>query len=215
MARRLLVPLAAAALVLGVAGCGDGEPEPRKTDLIDLGSSDGGGEQPSDGGGEPSDGGGDESVNAAPDIPAPDPADFPGMDENTEQGAMQALRFYIAMVYWAHQTGDIGDLDSLADEGCVECAEFEMHVSDLAAKAQLWEGLEIRDIELVSYESESYDAEIVYGFVLGEHVEYGDADGVREVAPEVSMLSSAVMAWENDAWTILGLHVTEDDDAGT
>lgn len=55
---------------------------------------------PSDAGGqEPSDRSSvdEEPTAQAPDIPAPDPADFTGMDENTPKGAEQAYRYYIAL----------------------------------------------------------------------------------------------------------------------
>ena len=211
MARRILVPLAAAALVLGAAGCGPDEPEPRKTDLIDLSGddpSDGGGEQPSDGGGgEPSDGGGEEPVNAAPDIPAPDPADYSGMEENTEQGAMHALRYYMAVTYWAHQSGDAASLDTLSDEECVTCSELVAEVGELKEGGQLWEGGEVRDIELLSFDSESYDAEIGYAFSLGEHTEFSISEGGRVVVPETEMLAAAVMDWRGGGWVIRGLQV--------
>ena len=113
MSRRLLAAVAVTALTLGLASCGDGgenavtTPPPK----IDIGQSDDGGAEPSDdGGAEQSDsegaGEGEDSPAAAPDIPAPDPADYPGMDQETPEGAEQAFKLFWAVILWAHQTGD-------------------------------------------------------------------------------------------------------------
>src|SRR5699024_10334539 len=124
MPRRLLPALATLGLVLGLAACGDGGDGPVTTPPPDLGNgaSDGGGSQgdPSDGGGEtePDDGETEETEVAAPDVPAPDPADYPGMDEETPEGAEQAFRYYIAVVYWGYQTGDTETLETLHTENC-------------------------------------------------------------------------------------------------
>ena len=93
MPRRLLSAAAACTLLLGLAACGEGGDGPVTTPppTIDIsGPSDGGGDD-----GAASDGGGDDaSPSAAPEVPAPDPADYPGMDENTPEGAEQAFRYY-------------------------------------------------------------------------------------------------------------------------
>src|SRR5699024_3756122 len=108
MPRRLLSAAAAGALLLGIAACGDQTDEPVTTapPSIDVAGprDDGGDSSPSDGGGSEA----TEPTAQAPDIPPPDPADFAGMDEHTEEGAEQAFRYYIAVSVWAHQTGDTG-----------------------------------------------------------------------------------------------------------
>src|SRR5690625_6346354 len=85
MPRRILPALAAAVLALGAAACGHGGDGPVTTPPPALGSdaSDGGGSDP-----DPSDGGGaetEEPTAAAPDIPAPDPADYPRPEEHTSE----------------------------------------------------------------------------------------------------------------------------------
>src|SRR5699024_1215455 len=92
MSRRLLSAVAVAALTVGLAACGGGDDEadepPPQIDISTSDASDGGGDP------APSDGGGDEAGQTgqpeptadAPDIPAPDPADYAGMDEQTPEG---------------------------------------------------------------------------------------------------------------------------------
>src|SRR5699024_991459 len=80
MPRRILPALAAAVLALRAAACGHGGDGPVTTPPPALGSDagDGGGSDP-----DPSDGGGaetEEPTAAAPDIPAPDPADYPSSE---------------------------------------------------------------------------------------------------------------------------------------
>ena len=76
MPRRLLSAAAACTLLLGLAACGEGVDGPVTTPppSIDIsGPSDWGGDD-----GAASDGGGDDtSPSAAPEVPAPDPADYP------------------------------------------------------------------------------------------------------------------------------------------
>src|SRR5690625_5350400 len=126
MPRRILPSLAAAVLALGAAACGNVRDAPVTTPAPALGSnaSDGGGSDP-----DPSDGGGaetEEPTAAAPDNPAPEPADYPGMDEETPEGAEQALRYYIAVVYWGYQTGDTETLE-----------RSEEHTSELQSRGHL------------------------------------------------------------------------------
>src|SRR5690625_1958241 len=123
MPRQILPSLAAAVLALGAAACGNGADGPVTTPPPALRSdaSDGGGSDP-----DPSDGGGaetEEPTAAAPDIPAPDPADYPGMNEETPEGAEQALRYYIAVMYWSYQTRDANELEKLHTDTCERCLE--------------------------------------------------------------------------------------------
>lgn len=117
MRRRLLAATATAALSLGLVACGDDSEGPvtEAPPSLGIGGSDGGGA--SDDGGEASDGGGSddggdatgsEGENSAAEeagIPAPDPADYPGMDENTAEGAEQFTRYFIAVMTWGYQSG--------------------------------------------------------------------------------------------------------------
>ena len=209
MARRLLVPLAAAALVLGAAGCGPDEPEPRKTDLIDLSGddpSDGGGAEPSDGGGgEPSDGGGGEPVNAAPDIPAPDPADFPGMDENTEQGAISALRYYVAVSVWANQTGDDSKFSSLEADSCNSCENFYADIEKMREFNQYWEEVSIEELSYWKSESDEFGHEVTYQYVLPPHSRPDLETGEPVDVPAIEYIVVAGMTWDGGKWLVSDL----------
>lgn len=221
MARHLLVPLAAAALVLGAAGCSDGAPEPRETELIDLSGdapSDGGGEQPSDGGGgEPSDGGGDEPsdggeeepVSAAPDIPPPDQADYPESVESSHKGAMQFSEYFVAVVYWSLAVGDSSLVSEMSTVYCTSCDQVEEAVAEAVEAGDLLAPVDIAPVETRSYPSQNYDIEVAYFYDIRESGA-GSSDSTGEYAPYRALVG---VVWIDDAWRVAGLVIEEDGEA--
>lgn len=208
MHRRILAPVAAAALAFGLVACGDTGggtvTTPPPSINIDGGSDDGSAE-PSDGGSGASDGGG-ESPAAAPVIPAPDPADYPGMDQNTPEGAEQAFRYYIAVVYWAHATGDTEATSSLYSETCGSCSELANDINKLRTEGELWGAASITDVGIDSHESENFDTEISYGFTLGPHERPGDAV-THDASAETKMTAIAGLDWNGSAWKVGGMQI--------
>ena len=172
---------------------------------IDIsGSSDGGGDD-----GAASDGGGDDaSPSAAPDVPAPDPADYPGMDENTNEGAVQAFRFYIATVYQAHSTGDSAPLAGMYRETCESCAGLEQDVQELEQGDDLWPATTIVDVWSDPYESESFDVEVSYGFRLSTD---GRSNGGGDSGDPTAMTAIAGMDWEDGRWVVGGMQIGESE----
>lgn len=208
MSRRLLSAAAATALLLGLAACDDGKEGPATTapPSIDIGA-------PSDGGGsmEPSDGGGTETDTAepsasAPDIPAPDPADFAGMDEHTPEGAEQAFRYYIAVSMWAHQTGDDANLLTLQTDSCEGCKEFNSDLTRLKEIDSYWSEFEITDVKITPHESENFDFEIGYSFSIPEHTRPDPETGqpVQQGRTEYTVVGG--MKWASAEWVIGGLN---------
>ncbi|MFQ6486096.1 DUF6318 family protein [Brachybacterium epidermidis] len=214
MHRRILASAAAAALTFGLVSCGDeGEngtvttPPPS----VSVGGSDGGGDAPSDDGGstdgdgnDASDGGGD-STAAAPDIPAPDPADYPGMDQNTPEGAEQAFRYYVAVSMWSHQTGDTDLLTSLESDGCSGCAEFNGDLPKLRQSGRYWGEAEITDVDIMSIDGKVYDFEVGYLFILGSHSEpdLGSNGDIQVNETEYDAIGG--MMWSGNHWEVAGV----------
>ena len=204
MPRRLLSAAAACTLLLGLAACGEGGDGPVTTPppSIDIsGSSDGGGDD-----GAASDGGGDEaSPSAAPDVPAPDPADYPGMDENTPEGAEQAFRYYIAVSMWTHRTGDDKVLRSLEGQGCTGCAELNSDLPKLQEAGSYWGEYSLKDDQIEVYPGDNFDQEVSYSFILSEHLEPDvEAGGSKQVS-ETEYVTTGGMVWSNDMWIVEGL----------
>ncbi|MCT1996866.1 DUF6318 family protein [Brachybacterium muris] len=168
------------------------------------GGSDNGGAGPSDGGSDASDGGGDSPV-AAPDIPAPDPADYPGMDQNTPEGAEQAFKYYIAVSMWSHQVGDDSLLRTLEVEDCGSCDEFNGELPGLIEHGDTWSEFDITDVSSNAHPSESFDFEIGYMFSIGEHSRPNYDTGGREDTPVVEYVTIGAMNNVGGKWVVAGV----------
>lgn len=103
-----------------------------------------------------------------PDVPKPDPADFPGKDEQTEEGAQQAVRYYWAMLHWGYQSGESEDFDKLFSGDCKNCALNSEEIANSEGDREWWKTHELIAGELISVKSESFDYEIRYTFTLEE-----------------------------------------------
>lgn len=197
MPRRLLSAAAVCTLVLGLAACGEGgkgtvtDPPPS----IDI-------SMPSDGGGEPSDGGGDGEPTAAPDVPAPDPADYPGIDEKTAEGAEQFTRYFFALMIWGYQTGESEELESLYSETCGIC---EANVENIRAYGQegvAWteasiDGITTSPLDVVA---EEFDRAVHYEAVVGEHDEPDVQSGEYESVPALTYTLQLGLRWTSEGW---------------
>lgn len=211
MHRRILASAAAAALTFALAACGDeGEngtvttPPPS----VSVDGSDGVGDAPSDDGSstdgdgnDASDGGGD-STAAAPDIPAPDPADYPGMDQNTPEGAEQAFRYYVAKMTWAYQTGGHAELTEQHSSTCNTCRANADAIRKNAEKGQYWGPTLIEEGKSAVLESENFDAEVGYEFHLSAHTEPSEDGRSPEEHPRTKYTAVAGMNWEHGSWKI-------------
>lgn len=202
MLRRLLCAVSTGLLALALAACGEGGDGPVTTPPPDLGlgSDDGGAAD-----GAASDGGGAATAEA-PDIPAPDPADFAGMDDNTPEGAEQAFRYYIATLMWARQTGDSSGLEELSGAECDECAEIIGEVEDDTTDGETWSRTTLTDQGSKVYESENYDHEIGYIYLVGEHTEPAGS-GDSEAVAEQAYTAIAGLGWRENRWFVDGLSI--------
>lgn len=196
MTRRLLTASAAAALALGLAACGDDTggtiTDPPATVAVDT--SDNGGDQPSDGGG---------STEAAPDIPAPDPADYPGMDKETDEGAEQAFKFYFDTLFWGYQSGLSGPLDGLASSECSTCADASAEVDSYKESGRYWSEVQNEEVKLESNRADNDIVEVDYGFVVPPHTEpSSDSNDSRADIPKTIYGASGAIKWIDGAWQI-------------
>ena len=215
MSRRLLAAVAAAALTAGLSACGEGGDGPVTTPppKVDVGqgdgASDGGGDSPSDGGGEADDGG---STEASPDIPAPDPADFPGMDEQTPEGAEQAFKYFWAVAIWGHQTGDAGPLREVSSEDCEPCAEMRKDIEEIGDKRAYWSSTSVEDVTSNRNDPVG-DFEYVfsYTFTVAAHTEPSlDGESSSEI-PERKMGAAGALVWDGDRWKVADVSSAEAD----
>ncbi|WP_394214381.1 DUF6318 family protein [Brachybacterium vulturis] len=211
MPRRLLSAAATGALLLGLAACGDETDGPVTTPppSIDVaGPSDSGGDtEPSDGGGEAT----TEPTAEAPDIPPPDPADFAGMDEHTPEGAEQAFRYYIAVLYWGYQTGSPAELEALQGPSCSECNELLDEIKAIQDTGNYWVDVSISDKGSITSESDNYDIEVGYIYIVSEHTEQPVESGETTTVPADAWTARGGMYWIDDSWRVGGIDIAETD----
>ncbi|MDO5644545.1 MAG: DUF6318 family protein [Dermabacter sp.] len=127
-ARRLAAAVAIA--TLGLTACSK-EEEPEKSEIqIAQEKKFGPSGQPSDNGGADA-GNGDEGTEAVgfaippqnKGMASPDPVNYPGMDSESDEGAEQAMRFFIDARYYGYATGDTAPLESVSHKNCKPCLE--------------------------------------------------------------------------------------------
>ena len=201
---------ASAALMLALSACGGDEPPDNGLDgtVPDLStSSDNGGA--SDNGGTDntaaSDAGGDSgSDDLAASIPAPDPADYPGMDQNTPEGAEQAFKYYIAVLTWAHQTGDTELVSTLHSDDCSSCKGFEDFIENLKDSNTLWTEVSLTPGFSDVFEAENFDFEVGYIYTIERRSppEQGSNKPGERISVEVAAVGG--MNWSDDKWLVHG-----------
>lgn len=202
MRRRLAAPAALAVLTLGLAACagddGTGPVTEAPPTLIDNDDASDGGWGSDGGGSEASDGGG--STEAAPDIPAPDPDDYPGMDEETPEGAVQTLRYFWDGAFWGYQTGDNSIVVELSTEDCANCKELAQQIEDVGSEGLYWSEFDIELIDATYSDSlESYEHAATYSFEVSAHSEPGEDP---EEVPATVHTSAGGMLWNGESWQI-------------
>lgn len=196
-ARRFLTPLAAAALLCGAAACGDTAATPSAAPSASPTAA----PAPATSEAPPA-----TTAAPTPAIPKPDRADYPGMDQHTEDGAIQAYRYFWAMTIWAHQTGEVEELKSLHSEACVGCAENLESIEFMRSQGQFWVGgnlQELPDHPVSAYDSPLNEVEVGYDFIVRENTEPG-GDGSTAHSGAVFMQTVGGMNWENGAWVLSG-----------
>lgn len=201
MSQRFLSGMAVVALTMGLAACNGGSEGPVTTPPpeIDIGQSDGGGAEPSDGGGEA-----DGSTEAAPDIPAPDPADYPGMDEETPEGAEQAFKYFWAVAIGGFQGGDHRELALMSGESCKNCSALIGQLQDLKDRGEYWSGFTTAEVDLAAEDGgQDYDYIVEYSFVIPEHTEPSSDGGESEEWEAITYSARGGIVWDSGRWKVV------------
>ncbi|GAB2541919.1 DUF6318 family protein [Brachybacterium huguangmaarense] len=174
-------------LLLALTACGgDDEPAPTTPAASTTTPSESPAESPS-----PS--------TSAPAVAAPDPADYPGMDQQTEGGAKQSFRYFLATQIYAYQSGDTAPMDSVSAPGCAYCEQVRQSVSELRDSGTYWGPTEITDSYLSVQESTPTSTIVGYGYSAGEHTEnVGNPSATSE--PQEDYVAVAEMQWADGGW---------------
>ncbi|MDO5644547.1 MAG: DUF6318 family protein [Dermabacter sp.] len=204
-AKRLAAVVAIAAL--GLTACtADGEKESSGQGSDSGASSDAGGA--SDGGGI--DGGGNEEPDefAMPTeneaLQPPDPANYPGMELQNDEGAKQATRFFIDALYYGHATGDTVPLESVSTTDCTVCSEA---INKIHERTQTEESfivgyaIEIQELYLVTPDEAGLTT-VYYAFYEGP-TERRFKDRPSESHEGRNMHAFADLKFQDEGWRIV------------
>jgi hypothetical protein len=213
--RRFLSGCAAWALVTAVAACGpatnDEVAGAEPAEAAQPASSDGGGDadDPSDEGGEDKEeeAGAGSGQKDRPDVPKPDPDDYPGKDEHTAEGAEQAFRYFVAQMIWSYQTGDTEEWNSLYSDSCQSCGRDARGIDDLASDGLYWSRTPLEFIDTNSYDSKNFETEIVSIVSIGAHEEpiRGNTKTTKEPGGEYAI--GGGLDWSDGRWVLGGLEI--------
>lgn len=228
-AGRLGVVSVAAVLGLVLSSCGgdDAGAEPAGADAepsAEQPSPDGGVSEP-----EQSSGDGDETeepessptpVPASSDGPAqnwPEPEVPDEIYEETEEGALAALRYWFEADLYMELTGDSVPFESASDSGCEICdariGQFQ-HLYDVEEGWHVTEGASVVD-PVVSTVSQENEVSIIFTIREGELSEF-DRDGQLRVEGTENALSGleALLRFQNDRWQVRELYFPDEVGAG-
>jgi hypothetical protein len=194
--RRALSSLAVLALAAGLmVGCSDkDEPSPSA-----------GSEANASAPVEQSDGGGAGEESTKPNVPKPDPKDYPGMDEHTDEGAEQAFKYFMELALWGYQTGDSSEFKSLyVNETCDACVRTAHEIDETKENGTQWSPVdaEQRDLYIDGSEDGKYDAVAVYNFTLASHEEPIRGNSKTHVVDPTSFVSAGGMNWGDEGWIV-------------
>ncbi|GEM_PF-2672877 len=188
--RRALVITAVSALALGLAACEGGadEPSPSSTAATTTASPT-----------EPTTA---SATTSQPAVAAPDPSAYPGMDEQTEEGAKQAFKYFFAALIYGYQTGDSKPLSSISAADCEYCNDAIEALTDLQDAGQTWGSTQIAD-RYLSVEQEIPQGYVVgYGYEVSEHLEPGATPNSTTSEPSAIYGAAGELVWENDSWRV-------------
>ncbi|MCL6422546.1 DUF6318 family protein [Brachybacterium sp. JHP9] len=189
--RRFLALAATATLLAGASACGDGEkaePAPSAAATTTAPAT----SEPA-----PS----TTAPPARPDVPAPDPADFPGKDERTEEGAQQAFRYFWAVNIWSLETGDDSLYEPLFGPECKPCKDSLEQIREVDADGRYWSKTELLDDGTFAQETSLHELEIGYRFTIAAHTERIPG-GEPQHFEDVKVVSVGGMSWQPGGWRV-------------
>lgn len=162
---------------------------------------------------ESSDGGGATAQPSPPDVPKPDPADYAGMDEHTDEGAEQAFRYYWAVMTWSYQTGKTKEYAALYGPDCGSCEQNLAEIEELNDMREWWSETSLEDVDLRAYDSTKNEIEVGYSFVVSAHSEPVKGNVKRRHYDENQFSTVGGMSWGDGAWVVNAMDLHDDDEA--
>ncbi|MGO3290801.1 DUF6318 family protein, partial [Brachybacterium sp.] len=128
-------------------------------------------------------------------------------DEQTEDGAIQAFRYYIAVSMWAHQVGDDEALAALQSSDCTGCIEFNGDIPLIRDSGLLWTPADLTNPEVSLEGSSNHEHEVRYKFTLGPHSRPNNENTERVELESLDFDSAGGLNWESGKWVVGGLSI--------
>lgn len=197
--RRAVVAAATGALTLTLAACDPGDAEPTAAPSSVASSTT---EAPTSA--APT----EEPTSAAPEVPAPNPADFPGMDQQTEEGAKQAYVYFWNSYVFGKRTGDAEPLASVSTDNCGWCSAS---ITDIRSQGAVWSGGTVDGGELLATYVDESHFQVYFAFALNV-TEIPSSDGGAAPVDSANKFEGASnVVWDESRWVIDSVDVRTND----
>lgn len=145
-----------------------------------------------------------EPATTAPAVPPPNPADFPGMDQQTEEGAKQAYRYFWAAIVYGYQTGDASIVEGMSMPQCVYCVSVKDDIQRLKTANALWGPTTIEDRLLESKAEGDGKVVVTYVIDVSAHEEIDPQTGATTQSPIETYGTAGGAVWVEGGWKIDG-----------
>lgn len=151
------------------------------------------------------------SPSSAPAVAAPDPADYPGMDQQTEEGAKQAFRFFWASYLSGYEGGGTSAFSSTFDPSCSYCLAAREDLETHDQHASYWSDADIEDLELSLNSFSESEAVVTYVYRLSGHSEPSEDYSTRIDEPETVYATAGRLVWQGNKWLVLDVDIESSD----
>ena len=129
----------------------------------------------------------------------PDPAKFPRMEEDTQEGANATLEYFFQTLIYAYQTGDTSAMRAVSGPQCEYCTQEIRRIESKADGAVNWGHV---DIEFGAKSSLDAERLMKFSIVIGEHSEKNVGDENYHLYPREKLVGRARMIFKDGRWTV-------------
>lgn len=197
--RRVLAVVAVGALTLALAACDPGRDEPTAAPSPSTTTA-----TPEPTTSAPPT---EEPTSAASEVPPPNPADFPGMDQQTEEGAKQAFRYFWASAVVGYRSGNSALLRDVSSESCTYCSQEIGTIEKNSSAGKFWGNAEISTTTLVTHSYTDTESVVIYDFSLSEHEERDSASASPSAISAANYRTTGKLEWSGGKWRVSAVDI--------
>lgn len=148
-------------------------------------------------------------ASTAPAVAAPDPADYPGMDQQTEEGAKQFVRYYLAVNYYSFATGDTAEVSRISGDACTFCSDSIASATKLHQDGGYWEVPCLEFIEQAAAPVEGYAMGVESRIRVPSYRARESTNAPLSEQSEETLLVSVGLEWVEDHWEVQDVFFSE------